>query len=410
MFELVVAVVLGVLVMLTVFYLLPGLHWRAPAKVTPLGWSKSPADPQMGDLGEAMSSGSLHQYLFREHSGGRCPVVSFWWRNQRVVSICSLEAFKGAENLRDRPKVIFAKCFEALDGPNSIQSINGAEWKKRKALLYGTIRGEKLESFFGDFVQVAQETEKKWSQTGKPLRLVKEVFRMTLKAILLTMLGNIFEDDSGIESLATNYLLCKSEMDKRLMDVPPPKSQQELDFQHNLMCLRDTLRRIIKARQVHKGKDLPLLDALLTSGAPEDQVLDDMVTYLGGFHTVGNYLTWTFYYLAQHSEIQDKLAMEIEDRVGGKCGEKLKSYTLTSNSYLRQVLDESLRMSLTVSFSGQLSDQDMVLDGYHVPARTPIIDAIGVAMKNETVWEQPDRFDPNRFAPDSKHAKRGLEF
>ena len=50
------------------------------------------------------------------------------------------------------------------------------------------------------------------------------------------------------------------------------------------------------------------------------------------------------------------------------------------------------------------------VDGYHVPAKTPIIHAIGVTLKNEAVWEQPDRFNPDRFAPGSKHAKRGHEF
>ena len=80
--------------------------------------------------------------------------------------------------------------------------------------------------FFIDFVQIAQETEKMWFP-NKPIELMKEMFRMTLKAILCTSLGNIFEDNGGIEWLANLYHLCKCEMDHRILDVPPPNSQQE---------------------------------------------------------------------------------------------------------------------------------------------------------------------------------------
>lgn len=107
---------------------------------------------------------------------------------------------------------------------------------------------------------------------------------------------------------------------------------------------------------------------------------------------------------------KEKLIREIRKSAGCEYGEKLKSYTLSSQSYLRQVLDEALRMSQTVSFSGHYSDQDTEVAGYLVPAKTPIIHAIGVAMKNNAVWNNPNTFDPDRFAPGSVHAKRGPEF
>jgi len=67
-----------------------------------------------------------------------------------------------------------------------------------------------------------------------------------LKGILTTSLGNIFEDNSGIEELANTYHLCKCEMDQRILDVPPsPNSQRELEFQQNLKHLQDCLRQMI---------------------------------------------------------------------------------------------------------------------------------------------------------------------
>ena len=234
---------------------------------------------------------------------------------------------------------------------------------------------------------------------------------MTLKAILCTSLGNIFEDNGGIEWLANLYHLCKCEMDHRILDVPPPNSQQELDFQENLKQLKSCLRRMAQVRkEQNHSKKLPLLDALLQSGASEEQVLSDMVTFMGGFHTSAFYATWTFFYLARNPKVQEKLFREVKEKVRGEHGEKLQAYTQTSISFVRQVLDEALRMSTIAPFSAHYSDRDMIVDGYHVPAKTPIIHAIGVVLKNEAIWENPERFDPDRFSPGSKHAKRGPEF
>ncbi len=409
-----VAVLVGalalVLAVMVVVFLRPAFQRRPP---NPPGWTNPPDDPTAGDLRVVRSTGSLHNFLLRQHGGGRHPVSSFWWRDKRVVTVCSPKAFKDTENLYNRPKLIFAPCFEPLHGSSSIQSINGTDWKQRKRLLHGTIRGRHLESFFSDFVCIAQESEERWSAFGRRIPLMTEMFRMVLKAILCSSLGNIFEDDSGIESLANTYHLCKCEMDQRVLDPLPPskESLRERDFQKNLKCLNDTLKQMKNDRENRKkDKDLPLLDTLLTSEASEQCVLNDMVTFLGGFHTASYFMTWALTYLAQYPNIQETLYQEIEEQVGGECGDKLKAYALTSSSYMRQFLDEALRMSTTVSFSGHYSDHDVVVDGCYVPAKTPIIHAIGVMMMNEDVWEDPRCFNPDRFAPESKHAKRGLEF
>ena len=374
------------------------------------GWNAVPADPNMGDLTAVLSAGSLQAYLSKRHKGGRCPVISFWWRDQRVVSVCSKETFKNTEDLYNRPTLIFAQCFEPLHGTDSIQSVNDAEWEQRKKLLHGTIRGTRLESFFGELVEIARETGQKWRPGVKIV--TRDLFRMTLKAILNTSLLNVFEDDDGVDEIIEAYHVCKTEMDARVVHPPPAAgSKRERYFQSNLARLQGHLEKMLQIRQSQSdGKEIPLLDALISSHAPEGQIVSDMVTFLGGFHTVGYFATWTLHYLARHQEIQDKICDEINEKVGSDYGEKLKSYTLSSSSYLRQVLDEALRMSTTVSFSAHYCNEDLIVGGYSIPAKTPIIHAIGVALTDKETWGNPDTFDPDRFAPGSIHAKRGLEF
>ena len=54
---------------------------------------------------------------------------------------------------------------------------------------------------------------------------------------------------------------------------------------------------------------------------------------------------------------------------------------------MRQVQDETLRVTTLSVFDARYSDKDISVDGYNVPAGTPIIQALGVASKNETQWE-----------------------
>ena len=61
------------------------------------------------------------------------------------------------------------------------------------------------------------------------------------------------------------------------------------------------------------------------------------------------------------------------------------------HSYLRQVLDETLRMSTLAPYAARFSDHDIVVGGYQIPAQTPIVHALGVSLKNETLWEKTNR-------------------
>ena len=71
---------------------------------------------------------------------------------------------------------------------------------------------------------------------------------------------------------------------------------------------------------------------------------------------------------------------------------------------MRQVMDETLRMSTLGPYAARYSDKDMVVDGYTVPANTPIIHALGVSLKNETQWEDVYKCVTHTFTLFHRHA------
>ena len=47
-------------------------------------------------------------------------------------------------------------------------------------------------------------------------------------------------------------------------------------------------------------------------------------------------------------------------------------------------------MSTLAPYAARFSDHDIVVGGYLVPAGTPIVHALGVSLKNETLWNEPN--------------------
>lgn len=127
----------------------------------------------------------------------------------------------------------------------------------------------------------------------------------------------------------------------------------------------------------------------------------DTITFLvGGVHTSGYLLVWSIYYLTWNTSVLEKLVSEMKEKVGGDRQEKLKEYVFSGSTYLRQVLDESLRMSTLAPHVSRFSDHDIVVGGYCVPAGTPIVLALGVSLKNRCVWaDSTETFDPEHCRP-----------
>lgn len=67
--------------------------------------------------------------------------------------------------------------------------------------------------------------------------------------------------------------------------------------------------------------------------------------------------------------------------------------------YLGQTLKESLRLHPPIPGLSRFTPKDIELGGYHIPGRTGVILSEYAIQRSGDVWENPDHFDPDRFAP-----------
>ena len=58
---------------------------------------------------------------------------------------------------------------------------------------------------------------------------------------------------------------------------------------------------------------------------------------------------------------------------------------------MRQVMDETLRLSTLGPYAARYSNKDIVVCGHTIKAGTPLIHALGVGLKNHTSWKEVEK-------------------
>ena len=146
---------------------------------------------------------------------------------------------------------------------------------------------------------------------------------------------------------------------------------------------RDLLWRIAHATDRETGERLPFDEA-------RDEAASQMAA---GDATVGA-LSWIWYLLALHPEIEARLHAEL-DRVLGDS--PLQADHLRQLVYTRRILDEVLRLYPSVPVVPRQAAKADTLCGHHLPRGTAIIIAPWVVHRHRKLWSEPDVFDPDRF-------------
>ncbi|KAJ6851124.1 cytochrome P450 89A2-like isoform X1 [Iris pallida] len=145
------------------------------------------------------------------------------------------------------------------------------------------------------------------------------------------------------------------------------------------------------------------VDSLLELKLPgKDRGLTDseIMTLTGeimtsGTDTTSASLQWTMANLVRNQDVQKKLHEEIESVSGG---ESVEEEELQRMPYLRAVVLESLRRHppghLVLPHAVK---EDMEFEGYVIPKNVPVNFSVADMGWDETVWEEPKEFKPERF-------------
>src|SRR3984885_7566738 len=155
---------------------------------------------------------------------------------------------------------------------------------------------------------------------------------------------------------------------------------------------KDLLGRLIAARDEQTG-----------GGMTAQEVRDQVITiFLAGHETTAMAMTWTWFLLSQHPAEEAKLHAELDTVLGGRAP---SHEDLSKLTYTRMVVEESMRIYPPVHTIARQAMADDTLAGRPIAKGSTILIAPWLLHRHVKLWENPGRFDPERFSPERAAAR-----
>jgi cytochrome P450 len=174
---------------------------------------------------------------------------------------------------------------------------------------------------------------------------------------------------------------------------------------------RNEVHRLLERRRTREAaaEKLPrdIVTLLMEARDPEtgaglsDQIIhDNLVTFIGAGHeTTANALCWTLFLLSEFPWAYDRLAREVDTVLGSAVPTVQNIPNLV---FTRMVIEEAMRLYPPVPFLSRQAIGPDRLGGVEIRPRTLVVVAPWVVHRHRLLWEEPDLFEPERFAPDRR--------
>jgi cytochrome P450 len=292
---------------------------------------------------------------------------------------------------------------------NGLFTNEGDHWRRQRQMLSSPFTPQAIPRFLQAMKAATSDLLARWEdQAGEhePLEMNTQMMHLAMSVISRAMFGVDIDRDALAAGNAFTYVLeFMSERSVSLIDIPlfVPTRANRL-YRQSMATLEGYLGGVIRERRRHLGDRDDLLAMLLAARDPEtgepmsdQQLFDEVVTlFFAGHETTAQALTWSWYLLAQHPDAEAQLHEEVDRVLDGRA---VTGDDVPRLEYTRMVVEEAMRLYPPVWVFVRDAYADDVIGGYHIPAGSMIVLSQYITHRHPDFWEDPDRFDPERFRP-----------
>ena len=284
--------------------------------------------------------------------------------------------------------------------------------RRQRRLAQPAFHRQRIASYADVMVDYALRTSDRWHD-GAKLDISVEMMRLTLGIVGKTLFDADVEKESGEVGEAMTVVM--ELFDTLTLPFFNLLSKLPLPHLRRFDAARAKLDRIIfglvedrRLRGTDRGDLLSMLmlaqDEEGDGGQMTDKQLRDelMTIFLAGHETTANALTWTWYLLSKHPDIEKKLHEEIDEVLGSRT----PSFADVAHlPYTEMVLMESMRLYPPAWAIGRLSTVDCEIAGYFVPKRSLVVMSQYVMHRDKRYYSEPLVFDPDRWKPELRDTR-----
>ena len=298
---------------------------------------------------------------------------------------------------------------------NGLLALEGEAWKTRRALVQPAFHRAAL----GKLTEAMVESGRRHFDALRtrhgtaPFRLDahRDMVELTLDVVVAALFGRELSSAAAVsyEALGAALELVGERSNGVVLPkwVPTPGNRK---FHRTMEEVEGAVYRVIEAARRANTSDGTLLSMLLGSkDATTGQLLSDrdvrdevFTMFVAGHETTALTLTWLFTLLDGRKDVLDQMKAEVDTVLGDRDPGFEDVPKLT---YLRQVVDETLRLRGPVAMNARNAVADDELMGTRVRAGDVVMPFFYGAHRHPGFWTDPETFDPGRFSAERSRGR-----
>ncbi|CAG7726578.1 unnamed protein product, partial [Allacma fusca] len=324
----------------------------------------------------------------------------------------------------------------------------GQKWQKRRKMLTSAFHFRILEDFlviFDEHANIFVDVLRKDFSDGKERNISPYISCLGIDIIGETAMGKSFnsqrtKDTSYLQAVekACEVAMYRAFRPHFWLDTIFNITPYGQLYKANLKTLHDFTDQVIEARKETKGKRLvrklsrtnseevywhgrrrmAFLDLLLEAQKnPENELTDadireEVDTFMfAGQDTSATCMSWTIFLLGLYPHCQEKVLDEMDAIFGEDRTRPTTSKDLAEMKYLEMCIKESLRLFPIVAGFTRRTTTDLALDDeVTIPPGTDVAVAPLMVHRNEILYPEPEKYDPDRFLPENTRNRHPLAY
>jgi cytochrome P450 len=295
---------------------------------------------------------------------------------------------------------------------------DGELWRRQRRLVQPAFASKRIAILTDAMVETIASALDAWrgpAERGEPIDIAEEMMMLTQRIILRTM----FDTDATAERSVIDAMpIVLEDLTRRAMGalVPPPwvPTPHNLRYRRALATIDAVIYRMIEEHRTTKRGADDLLTMLLEAtddadrGMSDKQLRDEAITiYAAGHETTANSLSWACFFLSAYPKAERKVAEEVERVLGDR---RPGFNDVGELRYLRQVMTETMRLYPANWAIARTCTEEVELCGHRLAKGSHIVMSSYVEGRLPRYFEDPDRFDPERFLPENAQRHRLATF
>lgn len=282
---------------------------------------------------------------------------------------------------------------------------HGEFHKRQRKLMQPALHAKRIESYHQLMVERTAQMLDGWKD-GDSREIMDDISQLTLNIVAKTLFGADIQ--KFVEIVRPAIDTATQILAAQLNSVLPSWLYVDRTRRLNeaVKVIDSVVGEIIDTRRASNEDTGDLLSMLILTDEEEErmtdkQVRDEIITlFISGHETAAAGLTWMFYLIARHPEIEARIREELAAVLNGE------PPTLQAKlPYLDMVIKEAMRIYPPVWIFNREALEDIVIGGYKLKKGANIFISPYITQNSPSYFPEPAKFDPERFAPEKEIAR-----